>query len=60
MTMCIDQVHERTVIIAGLVVIGLSLQLIVAFSFIPYAKVLPEVEVELVGGDGKGRRTTEG
>ena len=30
-----------------------------AFFFIPYAKVLPEVEVELLGGDGKGRLTRQ-
>jgi len=62
---CIDQVHERTVIIAVLVVIGLSYVLlfikllIVAFSFRPYAKMVPEEEVELLGGDGKGRLTRQ-
>merc|ERR1719431_2542541 len=55
---CIDQVHERTVIIAVLVVIGLSYfllvikLLIVACSFRPYAKVVPEEELELLGGGG--------
>jgi len=62
---CIDQVHERTVIIAVLAIIGLSYVLlfikllIVAFSFRPYAKVLPEEEVELLGGEGRHKITRQ-
>jgi len=62
---CIDEFHERTVIIAVLVVIGLSYVLllikllIVAFSFRPYAKVVPEEELELLGGGKLHRQETE-
>jgi len=60
---CIDQVHERTVIVAVLVIIALTYVLliikllIVALSFRPYARVKPEEEVELLGGDVRNRLT---
>jgi len=63
---CSDQIHERTVIVAVLVVIGLSYFLIfikflvVALSFRPYAKVIPEEQEELLANDhGLHRQETE-
>eukprot|EP00092_Neocalanus_flemingeri_P013473 GFUD01014531.1.p1 GENE.GFUD01014531.1~~GFUD01014531.1.p1 ORF type:complete len:720 (+),score=230.78 GFUD01014531.1:162-2321(+) len=62
---CIDQTHERTVIVAVLVIIGLSYilliikLLIVAFSFRPYAKVKPEEQLELLGGEVRDKVTRQ-
>jgi len=62
---CIDQVHERTVIIAVLVVIGLSYilllikLLIVLCSFRPYAKVKHEEETELLRGEVREKLTRQ-
>jgi len=62
---CIDQVHERTVIIAVLVIIGLSYilllikLLIVLFSFRPYARVKHEEETELLVGEVRDKLTRQ-